>query len=211
MNRTALSASAAALCALLVAACSSPQAPTPVHRSPHPLERPIAGPFIPSGDERSVYEAALARVLVDWRDEDLETSAVFVLHRTTAVLWSPSKVPADSVWSLSDREAWADFVERNRERYSIEGGLSLAPHMLIPPLAIANLFETGPWDVLAERFPKARGFLILSRVGFSASADAAVVEVGTFLGPQDGVGVRFVLRRGSGKWRVEQESMTWIS
>ncbi len=75
---------------------------------------------------------------------------------------------------------------------------------------IFDLNQSG-WEVFYNNYPDAPGLTTISRVGFNAAFDQALVYVGTQSHYLAGAGYFVLLTRSGETWTVDQKVMTWIS
>jgi hypothetical protein len=69
----------------------------------------------------------------------------------------------------------------------------------------------GGWEEFNQLYPKSQGIMSLSRVGFNPSKTQALAYVGNECGGLCGIGNFFLLRKESGKWRIQTQLNAWIS
>ena len=67
------------------------------------------------------------------------------------------------------------------------------------------------WEIFYNRYPDAPGITALSRVGFNAAFDQALVYLGTQSDWLAGSGYYLLLKKANGAWTIDQKVMTWIS
>jgi hypothetical protein len=70
---------------------------------------------------------------------------------------------------------------------------------------------TTGWEEFYQLYPKSQGIMSLSRIGFNPSKTQAIVYVGNECGGLCGIGDFFLLRKESGKWRIQTQLNAWIS
>jgi hypothetical protein len=70
---------------------------------------------------------------------------------------------------------------------------------------------TVEWEEFNQLYPKSQGIMSLSQIGFNPSKTQALVYVGNVCGGRCGIGDFFLLRKESGKWRVQTQLNIWIS
>jgi hypothetical protein len=112
----------------------------------------------------------------------------------------------------------ASFLARNAQSQPLRPEMSLgAPYVLLTDLELKQLFDSPPagveagWQAFYARYPDAHGIITLSRVGFNAAGDQALVYVGNQYAELGGEGIYFLLNRVGTDWLVDQQALTWIS
>jgi hypothetical protein len=70
---------------------------------------------------------------------------------------------------------------------------------------------TTGWEEFYQLYPKSQGIMSVSRIGFNPSKTQALVYVGNVCGGLCGIGDFFLLRKESGKWRIQTQLNAWIS
>jgi hypothetical protein len=71
--------------------------------------------------------------------------------------------------------------------------------------------EQDGWERFYNQFPSSQGIMTLSRVGFNAKMNKALVYVGNQSHGLAGGGFYLLLVKENGSWKVEAEDMVWIS
>lgn len=113
-----------------------------------------------------------------------------------------------------DPETLNSFRERNDQAYPISADMDLGfPYTLLSQAGRQKIFgeNQSGWEVFYERYPQAPGITTLSRVGFNASLDQALVYIGTQSNWLAGSGYYILLNKLDGAWKIDQRVMTWIS
>jgi hypothetical protein len=108
----------------------------------------------------------------------------------------------------------ADFRARNAHSQPLPPDMALPYRYVLLSATEEKAFflpNGGGWDAFYQRYPNAQGLMRLSRVGFNATMDQALVYVGNQSNYLAGAGVYYLLRKEDGTWRVVGEVMTWIS
>jgi hypothetical protein len=175
---------------------------------------PGGAPAIDPG-EHAVYAAVLAQKY---------PAPGYVIHDATRADAFPGPL-ADTVALVLQQmhdvamQTSASFIARNAQSQRLGPEMSLgAPYVLVTDLELQQLFtstseagvEAG-WQAFYARYPDAHGLITLSRVGFNAGGDQALVYVGNQYGGLGGEGVYFLLSRVGDAWLVDQQALTWIS
>jgi len=79
---------------------------------------------------------------------------------------------------------------------------------------LRSFFEgVGPdgWEGFYAHYPKAQGYLIVTRMGKSADGTEALVFYGDHKGPLYGIGQFVILTCDGGKWDVARKQTMWMS
>ncbi len=192
---------------LSLAACSAgrPAAPSPL---PSLVPSPTSTPDAAAAEESAVYAAALHAIY---------PAAMYVLMATTDLGYHRDSVMArldclgdcleDGGRVCSD-ETVASFKDRNAAAYPMQAGINLGvPHALMTREELNAL--TG-WKAFYERYPLAIGIYTLSRVGFDAAFDQALVFVDF---ESDGTvdGKFILLEKVNGVWNAVSTSTAYLS
>ncbi len=69
----------------------------------------------------------------------------------------------------------------------------------------------GTWAEFEIEYPESGGVVHLSRVGFGADGDKALVLMGFRCGDLCGAGGLYLLVKEEDGWKVQQELMVWMS
>jgi len=162
-----------------------------------------------AGEEYAVYKALIEAVYIR---ED--TAWVVLREQATApgnvklVLEMASEtIPelgADTVQAFERASAEAPTL---REAFD----LSVTVALLSQQEEDAILRGGGGWDAFYQEYPKSRGLLAVSTVGFNLRKDQALVYVEHTLAPLAGTGEMVVLERKDGAWAVAPSALIWIS
>jgi hypothetical protein len=75
---------------------------------------------------------------------------------------------------------------------------------------IFNVNQNG-WEMFYSRHPDTPGITSVSRVGFNAAMDQALVYIGTESHWLAGAGYYVLMKKVDGVWGIDQQVMTWIS
>ena len=111
-------------------------------------------------------------------------------------------------------ETTASFLARNATAHPLRADMSLgAPYVLISQAELHGLLPGGEadWGVFRARYPDARGYQSLSRVGFNADLAQALVYLGGMADYLAGEGDYYLMNKVNGVWTVDQTVMVWIS
>ena len=161
-------------------------------------------------EEEAVYAALIHAmypaemvVLMDQTQTDITDSALGeTLQR---VLQEMGTVSAETV---------DNFRVRNDRAYPLRLDMTLGvPYVLLSEDNMRQIFSENQngWDVFYGRYPNAPGIITLSRVGFNAALDQALVYIGDQSHWLAGAGYYVLLKKVDGVWTNEQQVMNWIS
>jgi hypothetical protein len=106
-----------------------------------------------------------------------------------------------------------DFTAVNDRSYLIGNHFSLdVPVVTDSYEQIEAIFavEDG-WEVFYDQYPNSQGVMRLSRVGFNAGLDQALVYVGNQAYYLAGEGDYVLLSKAGGEWKIEKTVLAWIS
>jgi hypothetical protein len=106
------------------------------------------------------------------------------------------------------------FRVRNEAAYSIRPDMDLGVEYVLLSQAEKNQIfgqNQSGWEIFYNRYPNAPGITTLSRVGFNAALDQALVYLGTQSDWLAGAGYYILLKKANGVWTIDQKVMTWIS
>jgi len=74
-----------------------------------------------------------------------------------------------------------------------------------------NIFKSGSWNEFYKRHPNSEGVIVLSRVGFNAGMNQALLYIDHTCGGLCGTGHYVLLEKSHGAWRVVKREMVWVS
>jgi hypothetical protein len=185
---------------ILLAACSA--RPTPVPTT--------------SADQIDVEEQAVYAALF----KKMYTASAFVIMGTTTT--GPTGVDnTDQTLNYFlqnthavDQATVDSFRTRNEAGHPILADMDLgASYVLLSQAQRNQIFgqNQSGWEVFYANYPDTPGITTLSRVGFNATFDQALVYLGTQSNWLAGAGYYILLKKAAGAWTVDQQVMTWIS
>ena len=164
-----------------------------------------------TADEYDVYSALIESVYVGGTQPK---QIVITPVRTDSPHGVGQAVGAmESHWpDLGD--AVDDFKAKNRTSSVLERRFTISvPYTIVSEQEIASIFSinaTG-WGKFYAKYPDARGFLALSRVGFNQAKDTAVLYTEYQKGLTDGEGDVVLMKKMDGRWTVELNGTFWVS
>ncbi len=162
-------------------------------------------------EEQAVYTAVLQGML---------SASSFVIMDTTAT--DPGGVE-NTVQTLDyvlknmhdiAPETVDSFRVRNDAAYSIRPDMDLGVEYALLSQAERNQIfgqNQSGWEIFYGRYPNRPGITTLSRVGFNAAFDQALVYLGTQSDWLAGTGYYVLLKKTNEAWTIDQKVMTWIS
>ena len=106
------------------------------------------------------------------------------------------------------------FRARNDTAFPIRPDMDLgSPYTLLSQAARNRIFgqNQSGWEIFYNRYPQAPGITTLSRVGFNAAFDQALVYIGTQSNWLVGTGYYVLLKKAGGVWSIDQQVMSWVS
>jgi hypothetical protein len=111
-------------------------------------------------------------------------------------------------------ELFADFFSRNEASVSLVRNFDVeVPVILISKEEITKFFGAGGdgWNGFHQAYPGAQGILQLSRVGFNAAVNQALIYAGNQSDDLAGAGYVYLMEKRDGIWSMENSIMVWIS
>jgi len=110
-------------------------------------------------------------------------------------------------------EMIADFGSKNQQPRSFQDRFRLTVKcVLVSSDDVKQIFQNGKgWDTFYAKYPHSQGLMTLSRVGFNAKLDKAIVYVGNQSHWLAGAGYFVMLTKANGTWAIQNEIMVWIS
>jgi hypothetical protein len=83
---------------------------------------------------------------------------------------------------------------------------------MVSPSVVRRIFAgKGWWDEFYGRYPGSRGLVRFSSPAFTQDSSKALVYVSHSCGGLCGTGWLVLLNRSQGTWRIESQSMIWVS
>jgi hypothetical protein len=162
-------------------------------------------------EEQAVYAYLLAK-LYEHKD--------YVIMATTATGASGVDDTAQTLdyvlqnMHALDPDTLASFKARNDAAYPLTPDMNLGnPYTLLTQAERSRIFgqNQSGWEIFYNLHPQAPGITTLSRVGFNAALDQALVYIGTQSNWLAGSGYYILLKKDAGSWSIDQQVMTWVS
>jgi hypothetical protein len=165
-----------------------------------------------TADEYDVYSALIQSVYVDAaQPKQIVISTVNVDQNGSFGLAAPA---IKSFWPDLGDDILGDFKAKNKTSSTLEHTFTLSvPCTLISEQELGSIFSstaTG-WDKFYAKYPDAKGFIALSRVGFNQAKDTAVLYTEYQSGATAGGGDVVLMKKTDGGWTVKGNSMLWQS
>jgi hypothetical protein len=179
----------------------------------HPTATPTPAP------QDTAVDYAVYKALIETMYTDPNIGMVVIQDRTTSGL--PPIGSDDKVFEVIQKalpevdQAMRDnYLARNTQSALLEDRFNLkVPVTLLNQADFDSFFgKSGKgWDDFYFQYPKSQGVLTLSRVGFNAPGDKALVCAGTQAYTLAGAGYAVVLSLENGLWKVVNQVMLWTS
>jgi len=188
------------VCLLLLAGCANPS----------PTANPAPTPDF-DAEELAVYAALIEQRYASGHQ-------LIVIEEETSPFIQPDEFDSalqrvkENLPGLSDATL-EDFRAKNQEPHPVGSGLKLDVNVvLISQAEMTEIFQDSDgWDTFYDRYPDSQGVMTLSRVGFNAAMDQALVYVGNQSHWLAGAGYFLLLSKIDGRWTIQSEMMAWIS
>ena len=193
------------LLALLLCSCGSgvPQATVP--GLPEATVTP--SPNI-EAEEYAIYSALIRQNPIGY---DLGSS--FVVRENTMADLDMFERTLENVHKLPSSLV-DSYRSRNAASYTLDPNLDIEQDYVLMPQEVFDeiLGRRGSqWTDFEAKYPGASGFILFSRVGFSADGDQALADMGYRCGDLCGAGGLYLLVKEDGNWKVQETLMAWQS
>jgi len=202
------------LALLLCASCTGLAQPTPTP-PPSPTPQPTATP----APQDSAVDYAVYKALVETMYTDPKVQRVVIRDYTISSL-NPA-VSDDKMFEALQKDlpevdqAMRDsYLARNAQSSLLNDRFNLkVPVTLLSQADFDGFFAKGGkgWDNFYFQYPNSQGVLALSRVGFNASGDKALVCASTQVYALAGAAYAVVLSLENGLWKVVNQVTLWTS
>lgn len=168
----------------------------------------------PDADEYAVYAALFAEKGNDKQGTQIVLEEATVVNDSFAGRMDQRSL--EKLFGLpSIKDAIDDFIKKNRKSSVLTDQFKLkATIVLITNSDVKRMFHDsidGGWDLFHAKYPNATSINTLSRVGFNKDRTDALVYYTYSCGGLCGQGQYVLLGKHDGQWKIEKESMTWIS
>jgi hypothetical protein len=206
-SRRMIAVLVAALLVLIAAGCGLGEGTTTSATSATTVPQTTA-----TADEYDVYSALIQSVYIDaTQPKQIIISSVDTRQTTSFGLAAPA---IKSFWPDLDDDILGDFKAKNKSSSALERAFTLSvPYALMSEQELASIFSSSAtgWDRFYAKYPDAKGFIALSRVGFNQAKDTAVLYTEYQRGLTAGEGDVVLMKKTDGRWTVEENSMFWQS
>ncbi len=132
----------------------------------------------------------------------LITETSFGFKKDSFVVEKLKKIP------FSDLKAYDDLIERNKKSIIIQPIEKLGTNVIYVALLESNSILKGGTEEGWANYRKQYGHkptVILSRPGFNATKEKAIIYYGSSSGPRSGFGYFITLEKVNGKWIRKEE------
>jgi hypothetical protein len=181
--------------------------------TPTPSPSPTLCEDARMGEEYRLYDEILARFYIRARIQCI----VMDDHTTVSYLHTEDERTRDYLQeSFPDagEDLLADFFLQNEVSVTLLQKFDVdIPVILISRKEISDFFREGGggWDGFYRAYPGAQGILQLSRAGFNAAMDQALVYAGNQADYLAGAGYVLLMEKENGAWIIQNSEMVWIS
>ncbi len=164
-------------------------------------------------EEYAVYSAILEDLYIG-----RQTQCIVLMDHTTMKFLSADDEESMKYYRENLPEAtedlFTDFFLQDENSIMLELNFTVdVPVILISDEEISEFFSEGGggWDGFYKTYEGAQGITGLSRAGFNAALDRALVYVGTQSNYLAGAGYLLLMEKQDGIWIINQSLMVWIS
>ncbi|HET6975131.1 MAG TPA: hypothetical protein VFI24_02325 [Pyrinomonadaceae bacterium] len=173
-----------------------------------------------STEEYAVYSAVIANMFPDEKRADDSKDKVIplvILNVTGTDRPRPKEVQGElyfkQMFPTLPAGVAQDYNARNNEPARLKESFDLKlKYILVDDKEIKKIFDVGRnWEEFYKRYPGSRGFILLSRVGFNAEMNQALVYIQHSCGGLCGTGNYMLLEKKDDRWQVVKRSMAWIA
>jgi hypothetical protein len=164
-----------------------------------------------TADEYDVYSALIQSVYIGATQP--KQIVITPVHDDNHFFGQAADV-MESWWPDLGVEIVDDFKAKNETSSVLERRFTLSvPYTIVSEQEMASIFSTtvSGWKKFYAKYPDAKAFLALSRVGFNQEKDTAVLYTQYQRGPTGGQGDVVLMKKTDGRWTVEQDGMFWTS
>ena len=167
-----------------------------------------------TNEEYAVYDTVIKSL---YQTESIE---LIVINDHTATDLAPGETleqamqyVQDNMEQVIDPETLADYKNQNQKSIQLEESFSLdIPYILLTETQSNQILDaTNNWDNFNQTYPNAQGIMTLSRVGFNAGRDQAVLYIGNRAGLGTGEGFYVFLTKEGEEWAINSSLLAWVS
>lgn len=169
-----------------------------------------------STEEYAVYSAVIQAMFVKENVKTIVIAKQTTFYDYKSIWQKPedyTRVMLEQLRPIS-LDTVKDFERANKEQSELSAKLNLTvKYVLLDRQLPTNTPEAYAerWRSFYEKYPNSPGIVSLSRVGFNASGDQAIVYVANTCGGLCGKGYYVLLTESSGSWKIERDLMLWVS
>jgi heat shock protein HslJ len=160
-------------------------------------------------EEYAVYGAVI-------RERFVTAKMIVITDHTSAGMPDDLQQTIDSLSTnlpSCQSETLQSFKKNNEQSATLKQELNLPqPYVFINEEALDQIFASNDgWDRFYELYPGAQGEMTLSRVGFNAAFDQALLYLGNQWHWVAGEGHYLLCTKTDGHWSVSEDAMLWVS
>ncbi len=207
---------------VLCVGCTVLAGPTPTPQptstpQPTPTPQPTSTPVLAPPD--SAVDYAVYKALIETMYTDPKVKMVVIRDHTFSSL-NPAVGDEKAFEGIQqampevDQAMRDSYLARNAQSALLEDRFNLKlPVTLLSQADFDSFFGTNGkgWDSYYFQYPNSQGVLGLSRVGFNAQGDKALVCASTQVYTMAGAGYAVVLSLENGLWKVVNQVTLWTS
>lgn len=199
---------------VIIAGCAGKQATPAAGMTATPTLDTMTTSASAVTEECAVYKAVIES---DYLTEGIEL--IVIMDHTVngaypgASLDSVLEHVRENLGSAVEPETLNDYEAQNGRTQKLDGCFSLdVQYVLLSEVEFNEIFETGgDWSQFYATYPNSQGIMTLSRVGFNANMDQALVYVGNEKEFLAGMGFYALLTKKGDAWVIQSRVVVWIS
>lgn len=185
----------------------------------YPVLQAMPSPMDASAEEYAVYSAVIANMFAgDGIRVDSTSKIQLVIQDATATEFIRDTLKDDEpyfreMFPMLAEGVAEDYNVRNIKPSRLKDSFKLnLKHVMLKKPELDKIFNGGGgWEEFYKRYPGSSGFIILSRVGFNAVMNQALVYIHHGCGGLCGTGHYVLLEKSGNDWRAIKKNMVWIS
>lgn len=166
-----------------------------------------------SAEEYAVYSVVIAEIFSDRQEKSVVITDRTSSDSTTDGFSDRDQEYFKRMFPTLTEGVDKDYKARNKIPARLKDAFELKMrHVVLTKPEIDRIFKgNGSWDDFYKMYPTSVGIISLSRVGFSASMNQALVYIDHGCGGLCGTGHYVLLEKSADGWRVVNRRMVWIS
>ncbi|HEX2712963.1 MAG TPA: hypothetical protein VHM88_12255 [Candidatus Acidoferrales bacterium] len=172
--------------------------------------------------EREAYEIYAVLLPEEWTWKYAKAESLVIQQETETYPDSPDQqecLPSGEEFLANFGDVLENYKKANASRKLLARGFPIEkPYDLVPRKEIMGLIAIKEgmhdWSAFYARYPRSRGYIQVSAVGFNSDKTTAIVYVGHSCGGLCGGGTYHLLEKIDGKWRrskVKAVTCAWVS